>query len=116
MRISDWSSDVCSSDLTPSAPASISARVASPVATLPASTCTRFDSFLIFSTVTATILLWPCAVRSEGHTSELQSLMRITYAVFHLKTKTHIISLKTSITNTNTLPPYTTNTTTTRQP
>src|SRR3546814_7569799 len=26
--------------------------------------------------------------RSEEHTSELQSLMRISYAVFHLKTKT----------------------------
>src|SRR3546814_2055266 len=29
---------------------------------------------------------WPCA-RSEEHTSELQSLMRITYAVFCLKKK-----------------------------
>src|SRR3546814_6732504 len=28
------------------------------------------------------------AFRSEGHTSELQSLMRISYAVFCLKTKT----------------------------
>src|SRR3546814_8000174 len=28
--------------------------------------------------------------RSEEHTSELQSLMRITYAVFCLKKKTHI--------------------------
>ena len=42
---------------TPSAPQSISALVASPVATLPASTCTRFDSFLIFSTVAPTPLL-----------------------------------------------------------
>src|SRR3546814_4988093 len=37
---------------------------------------------------------WPCflpsarAVRSEEHTSELQSLMRISYAVFCLKKKT----------------------------
>src|SRR3546814_10857909 len=30
------------------------------------------------------------AVRSEEHTSELQSLMRISYAVFCLKKKTHI--------------------------
>src|SRR3546814_4359520 len=30
-----------------------------------------------------------CVVRSEEHTSELQSLMRISYAVFCLKTKTH---------------------------
>src|SRR3546814_5038799 len=29
-----------------------------------------------------------CAVRSEEHTSELQSLMRISYAVFCLKKKT----------------------------
>src|SRR3546814_3383516 len=31
------------------------------------------------------------AVRSEEHTSELQSLMRISFAVFCLKTKTHKI-------------------------
>src|SRR3546814_5815692 len=30
-----------------------------------------------------------CASRSEEHTSELQSLMRISYAVFCLKKKTH---------------------------
>src|SRR3546814_2706219 len=30
------------------------------------------------------------ALRSEEHTSELQSLMRISYAVFCLKKKTHI--------------------------
>src|SRR3546814_9274632 len=30
---------------------------------------------------------WPSAVRSEEHTSELQSLMRISYAVFCLKKK-----------------------------
>src|SRR3546814_2190402 len=32
------------------------------------------------------------AVRSEEHTSELQSLMRISYAVFCLKKKTHNIT------------------------
>src|SRR3546814_10279796 len=31
------------------------------------------------------------AIRSEEHTSELQSLMRISYAVFCLKKKTHRI-------------------------
>src|SRR3546814_5676153 len=31
----------------------------------------------------------PAAQRSEEHTSELQSLMRISYAVFCLKKKTH---------------------------
>src|SRR3546814_9287054 len=33
--------------------------------------------------------LWGCAFRSEEHTSELQSLMRISYAVFCLKKKKH---------------------------
>src|SRR3546814_8207238 len=32
----------------------------------------------------------PAVVRSEEHTSELQSLMRISYAVFCLKKKTYI--------------------------
>src|SRR3546814_2905632 len=39
--------------------------------------------------VPACILRFLCSVRSEEHTSELQSLMRISYAVFCLKTKTH---------------------------
>src|SRR3546814_7311711 len=34
------------------------------------------------------------AVRSEEHTSELQSLMRISYAVFCLKKKNYIITHK----------------------
>src|SRR3546814_8860940 len=33
--------------------------------------------------------VWPVANRSEEHTSELQSLMRISYAVFCLKKKTN---------------------------
>src|SRR3546814_3833455 len=32
---------------------------------------------------------WPLAIRSEEHTSELQSLMRISYAVFCLKKKNY---------------------------
>src|SRR3546814_9643462 len=35
------------------------------------------------------------ALRSEEHTSELQSLMRISYAVFCLKKKTYIIRTHT---------------------
>src|SRR3546814_2460028 len=47
----------------------------------------------------------PRAGRSEEHTSELQSLMRISYAVFCLKKKKNtiastLISIKTNITNT----------------
>src|SRR3546814_1416509 len=34
------------------------------------------------------VLAWEGLVRSEEHTSELQSLMRISYAVFCLKKKT----------------------------
>src|SRR3546814_3457931 len=37
--------------------------------------------------------------RSEEHTSELQSLMRISYAVFCLKKKKHYISTHNTITN-----------------
>src|SRR3546814_1272165 len=36
--------------------------------------------------------------RSEEHTSELQSLMRISYAVFCLKKKKHIIYITTTTT------------------
>src|SRR3546814_3749115 len=38
--------------------------------------------------------------RSEEHTSELQSLMRISYAVFCLKKKINTITYQTSISNT----------------
>src|SRR3546814_6124890 len=44
----------------------------------------------VFEAVLAPVLLLfagPTAVRSEEHTSELQSLMRISYAVFCLKKK-----------------------------
>src|SRR3546814_2878156 len=40
------------------------------------------------------------SARSEEHTSELQSLMRISYAVFCLKKKTNIPYNKTTITTT----------------
>src|SRR3546814_7768645 len=50
--------------------------------------------------------------RSEEHTSELQSLMRISYAVFCLKKKTHETSntqiLKQLLSNTHTAPYHTT--------
>src|SRR3546814_3425633 len=42
------------------------------------------------------------ATRSEEHTSELQSLMRISYAVFCLKKKTHKVRTDHNITNNNT--------------
>src|SRR3546814_6055806 len=97
MRISDGSSDVCSSDLleakcnyrlpggvplgyqsSPSfkkrAPARRSRGIAKP------SMCAHSGA--------GTCWAWPnLPVRSEEHTSELQSLMRISYAVFCLKKK-----------------------------
>src|SRR3546814_7856302 len=86
MRISDWSSDVCSSDLQVGRP---SVRVAA-VAGLAAS----FLSFLVLGDRelrrerSEYNYLLTTNNRSEEHTSELQSLMRISYAVFCLKKKT----------------------------
>src|SRR3546814_9152067 len=85
MHISDWSSDVCSSDL-------ICAGCAWPE---------RFDLTEIQKRrkETRTLNAWDSQygleakpltevrLRSEEHTSELQSLMRISYAVFCLKKK-----------------------------
>src|SRR3546814_6383992 len=94
MRISDWSSDVCSSDLLQ-----------------PGRRGEGHLGFAGLMMVDLSLFLihhpsenWDfvricCAFRSEEHTSELQSLMRISYAVFCLKkkkinmktkTKTHI--------------------------
>src|SRR3546814_1989882 len=84
MRISDWSSDVCSSDLCR---ASRWRR---------RWTCSRRHWILArlkiaTSSSRPSMRIW----RSEEHTSELQSLMRISYAVFCLKKKTdkqHLIT------------------------
>src|SRR3546814_9189067 len=100
MRISDWSSDVCSSDLVPRS--------------TPASGAASFPGLsileLLFRPGTAVRLTGGSlsasrmlprsassprprarergpAGRSEEHTSELQSLMRISYAVFCLQKK-----------------------------
>src|SRR3546814_4223700 len=73
MRISDWSSDVCSSDLA------------------------GYDGLPAFFFQLGQLASESCCFaapahhgwrgRSEEHTSELQSLMRISYAVFCLKKK-----------------------------
>src|SRR3546814_10589419 len=102
MRISDWSSDVCSSDLVRLTRASVisesardyvtSARVAGArlprlmfVTVLPNCMAPLIvQATLSFSTA---ILDAAALGRSEEHTSELQSLMRISYAVFCLKKK-----------------------------
>src|SRR3546814_7509837 len=90
MRISDWSSDVCSSDLRADAtlehvveyrhrqPPYSLARTRRPRPTYgksPGAICATADGLKGFRH------------RSEEHTSELQSLMRNSYAVLCLKTK-----------------------------
>src|SRR3546814_6779019 len=86
MRISDWSSDVCSSDLA-------GIRMLGP-------NCLGFANFVAGTPIWTTQLRRASGTlqvaivsqsgalaRSEEHTSELQSLMRISYAVFCLKKK-----------------------------
>src|SRR3546814_5759427 len=114
MRISDWSSDVCSSDLERdlanglSLPPRLSARgfigmAARPRWSLSALFGRKFDFVNVAHRVAAMAdgptslhdyvngqfdrtLTWKDVEwRSEEHTSELQSLMRISYAVFCLK-------------------------------
>src|SRR3546814_6924802 len=102
MRISDWSSDVCSSDLAVFLvlePAVQAARVQLGGVACPpverqgcADPLARYVIIAIFELFEEgnAVLLLPAFgldIRSEEHTSELQSLMRISYAVFCLKKK-----------------------------
>src|SRR3546814_1740750 len=86
MRISDWSSDVCSSDLhgrhgSCRAQYRAGRRSAPAASGHPGRTsCARQPVMPGMDAGRA---------RSEEHTSELQSLMRISYAVFCLKKKTN---------------------------
>src|SRR3546814_6390396 len=102
MRISDWSSDVCSSDLSATETVgrqlgliqSDVTAIRSDVSDLhemaqphmiikrPASAADHFNNAWLYHTMQRNP-----AKRSEEHTSELQSLMRSSYAVFCLKTK-----------------------------
>src|SRR3546814_10005861 len=106
MRISDWSSDVCSSDLMLLYAAKLINRA----------TLKEWNQRLLlgphlnpaelkrvthgFAQRTCRTNVYPHAVdrirRSEEHTSELQSLMRISYAVFCLKKKQERINNKTT--------------------
>src|SRR3546814_3731622 len=104
MRISDWSSDVCSSDLGHS-------HGRRGVSSSPAF---RFWSSHPFR-LRGVIAYYALALfaktflsddpaggpRSEEHTSELQSLMRISYAVFCLKTKNQHTKHKLIMNNTS---------------
>src|SRR3546814_7827738 len=104
MRISDWSSDVCSSDL-PAVPGRLPpgddpcrGKLVEPPGAAPAGRQARRAGGAAraadFSRRTALrgVVRRPDLPggglhRSEEHTSELQSLMRISYAVFCLKKK-----------------------------
>src|SRR3546814_8865456 len=96
MRISDWSSDVCSSDLLIAAMmAGLNNRVgALALADVRGALGFGLDDASWLTTVYSAgeVIAMPFsawfAIRSEEHTSELQSLMRISYAVFCLKKKT----------------------------
>src|SRR3546814_9622313 len=123
MRISDWSSDVCSSDLRDAEPIlharidlakavlvgdhltaqrhpdrrarSTADRLLQPRAPDPrqgsgrrdTETAADLEMIAAWKIQVAALLL--LIQRSEEHTSELQSLMRISYAVFCLKKKTN---------------------------
>src|SRR3546814_1421136 len=104
MRISDWSSDVCSSDLRVAgrsllcpATAALPYQAAEPPELVRAIGCSCVASPVAQALVGAAQpvpvpeieaeVAVIVTVRSEEHTSELQSLMCISYAVFCLKTK-----------------------------
>src|SRR3546814_2175748 len=109
MRISDWSSDVCSSDLTPArqrqtgrsrrlfSRGPICEKVPAPWRRrLIASTGLQLSGASVrggadhkaVQTPLRRFRLRPQSSRSEEHTAELQSLMRIPYAVFCWKKTT----------------------------
>src|SRR3546814_2356539 len=110
MRISDWSSDVCSSDLEREAdmPAFAQTTVARlqadldslrqqgfklavidtpPAITMAIQSVISVAELIVIPTRPSPHDLRAAGARSEEHTSELQSLMRISYAVFCLKKK-----------------------------
>src|SRR3546814_7722200 len=103
MRISDWSSDVCSSDLTAFLIGPLTQFLAIPFMTTGAGaqaigewygTGPERGMALVFSVtgvlgVVLTLIAFNSRQRSEEHTSELQSLMRTSYAVSCLTEKTH---------------------------
>src|SRR3546814_8394098 len=90
MRISDWSSDVCSSDLL----LERAAEWLRPGGVLVYAACSLEAEES--EVIAAKVALSPLPIgadelpaRSEAHTSELPSLMRISYPTFCLKTKTN---------------------------
>src|SRR3546814_7828622 len=64
-------------------------------------------TFLKLFSASLVDLIIPVAMRSEEHTSELQSLMRISYAVFCLKKKTNTTLIQPTIVTTTSHDPVT---------
>src|SRR3546814_6751350 len=92
MRISDWSSDVCSSDLDLPLAAEQQKHDGEnhqPVPNAQATHRVLRNPVTPPSDAPDYTRPGPRIARSEEHTSELQSLMRISYAVFCLKKKQH---------------------------
>src|SRR3546814_1404482 len=105
MRISDWSSDVCSSDLSKRGFLAANWPLMTAAGVLMAggiamgmavgSTGPKAQPATVVAAVTplpaqpVPAAALASTQRSEEHTSELQSLMRISYAVFCLKNKKH---------------------------
>src|SRR3546814_3904927 len=106
MRISDWSSDVCSSDLylhtkydegSPGFPKG-NAFAQAPKHTVNLSA--NYTRDLGEAGELAASAGYTYQSRSEEHTSELQSLMRISYAVFCLKKKNNLTHMTNHTSNT----------------
>src|SRR3546814_4736719 len=103
MRISDWSSDVCSSDLPAQLDAAITAKTRWVMFNSPSNpsgaaysgeeldalgeVIRRHPHVMVMTDDMYEHVWYADFERSEEHTSELQSLMRISYAVFCLKKK-----------------------------
>src|SRR3546814_8717718 len=93
MRISDWSSDVCSSDLSDEAIREFrqwddaGIMVVQPQAASLGIDLSTSSKMIWYGLIPSYVDYTQCCDRSEEHTSELQSLMRISYAVFCLKKK-----------------------------
>src|SRR3546814_2118124 len=105
MRISDWSSDVCSSDLAqalnlrrrrPSYAGLHDAMADDSLGrSAQAARCfAAVEPLVVAEVARHRVGLAADRQRSEEHTSELQSLMRTSYAVFCLKKKTHNRSIR----------------------
>src|SRR3546814_4486055 len=102
MRISDWSSDVCSSDRHPLLIEAISKLDREDLLPLRRNPNAHSRAMKIMDLIAFRLRFqgFKCLVgyvcpRSEEHTSELQSLMRISYAVFCLKTKNNSYTKQT---------------------